>query len=245
MSQRPKFQYPKSAENKYRRQLNKLAVQVGDIINAHIAGGTVVDQDGMRRSIELYTQAITPWARAVGSDMVNSVDNTSENDWTALSKQVSDKMEFMVNNTDTGEIVQQLIDEQVELIQSIPQDAAIRAQKLALEGVVSGERADEIREMLLDTTNVTKSRAQTIARTETARANSAVTHARAYQTGVQEYKWVAVMDSRTRQSHEAMDGNTYRFDTPPLVEGEGYHGPGQIYNCRCYADPIIPMTLTQ
>jgi uncharacterized protein with gpF-like domain len=43
-----------------------------------------------------------------------------------------------------------------------------------------------------------------------------------------------------RESHKAMNGKFVRWDSPPtLSDGTTTHA-GQIYNCRCYPDPVLP-----
>jgi len=86
---------------------------------------------------------------------------------------------------------------------------------------------------------VTTSRAMTIARTETAKAASIVTEVRAKEVGATHYIWRTAGDSDVRESHAEMEGEVCEYDNPPIVDGEPLN-PGMIYNCRCYAEPIIP-----
>ena len=86
---------------------------------------------------------------------------------------------------------------------------------------------------------VTESRAMLIARTEVARANSMITEARAASVGSTHYIWRTAEDERVRESHAEMEGQVVAWDTPPtLSDGTTTHA-GQIYQCRCYAEPII------
>lgn len=63
--------------------------------------------------------------------------------------------------------------------------------------------------------------------------------------GVSEYYWLAQHDSATRPEHLALDnGEAYSWDDPPLSaedsdNGEDNH-PGEDYNCRCVAAPVVP-----
>ena len=45
---------------------------------------------------------------------------------------------------------------------------------------------------------------------------------------------------RTRSGHLALNGKTFRWDDPPVINartGERGH-PGHDRNCRCYAEPV-------
>lgn len=110
---------------------------------------------------------------------------------------------------------------------------------------MGGKRASEVAAELARTEEVTASRATLIARTEIAKANATLTTARAQFVGATHYIWRTAEDADVRDSHAAMEGKIFRFDDPPYVEGEGNHGPGEIYNCRCYAEPIIPEQETE
>ena len=84
-------------------------------------------------------------------------------------------------------------------------------------------------------------RATLIARTETARTASVLVQARAEHIGVTHYQWQAVMDARTRASHAKLDGKVFAWAVAPLSDPpDHYAHPGQIWNCRCVALPILP-----
>ena len=86
----------------------------------------------------------------------------------------------------------------------------------------------------------TVGRARTIARTEVSRAQSALTQARAEYVGSEGYVWRTVGDADVRDSHAEMEGKYVRWDSPPkLSDGTVTHA-GMIYNCRCWAQPILP-----
>jgi uncharacterized protein with gpF-like domain len=67
-----------------------------------------------------------------------------------------------------------------------------------------------------------------------------LTQARAEHIGSEGYIWRTSNDSDVRHSHKEMNGRYVRWDTPPrLSDGTVTHA-GQIYNCRCYPEPVIP-----
>ena len=83
-------------------------------------------------------------------------------------------------------------------------------------------------------------RAALIARTETARTASVLVQARAEHIGAESYIWKTAGDWKVRPSHRRLNEHEFRWDDPPLSDPPDYHAhPGQIWNCRCVALPII------
>lgn len=55
--------------------------------------------------------------------------------------------------------------------------------------------------------------------------------------GIQLYIWRSRDDGKVRSAHAAHDDQIFSWDNPP----EGGH-PGQAFNCRCVAEPVLPDT---
>ncbi len=144
-----------------------------------------------------------------------------------------------------------LLFEQVDLIKSIPIEAGLRAQKIAFEAALSGTRAavntDTIKQLEKElglSTEVAKSRAMLIARTETARANAAINQARAKSIGSRQYRWHNSGDEAVRESHriykgQRLQGRIFSWDNPPTLSDGMTGHPGTFPNCRCFAEPIF------
>ena len=66
-------------------------------------------------------------------------------------------------------------------------------------------------------------------------------------------KWLAILDSRTRDTHRDLDGQIQEVDDPFVVDGDEFKFPGDptakpalTYNCRCtltYEYPDYPSTM--
>lgn len=86
--------------------------------------------------------------------------------------------------------------------------------------------------------------AKVIARTETAKLQTAITENRATDLGSVAYVWFASNDKRTRPSHKAMN-NVIVFWREglekPLLDGM-YGNAGEFPNCRCSPEPIFDET---
>jgi SPP1 gp7 family putative phage head morphogenesis protein len=90
--------------------------------------------------------------------------------------------------------------------------------------------------------DVSKSRATLIARTEVARCGSILTQARCAHVGCEAYIWRTVEDDDVRHDHAILNGKVIYWNAPPIADlrsGTRAHA-GQIWNCRCYPEPIIP-----
>ena len=88
----------------------------------------------------------------------------------------------------------------------------------------------------------TKARANTIARTEVSRASTMFTQARAEAIGSDGYIWRSSEDSDVRDEHKELNGKFFKWNEPPVADkrtGIRAHA-GCIWNCRCYAEPVIP-----
>lgn len=100
------------------------------------------------------------------------------------------------------------------------------------EGVVSGSRWETIAGRLAHTGKVTESRAALIARDQVGKLFGDINKQRQTNLGVTRYVWRTARDNRVREEHEALDGDSISWDSPPT---DGH--PGEAVNCRCYADP--------
>ncbi len=110
-----------------------------------------------------------------------------------------------------------------------------------LIGMQLGEGVAELRERVKASANVSSKRAEVIARTEvnSAMNNGAYEQMKALDvTTVKE--WIATNDSRTRESHEEVDGEEIAGDAKFMVGGYAMDHPhdlnappSETINCRC------------
>jgi SPP1 gp7 family putative phage head morphogenesis protein len=122
----------------------------------------------------------------------------------------------------------------VSLIKDISEKGIADIQSLLMARVEAGDSNATIAKLVQEKLEVTKRRAQFIARDQVAKLNGKLTELRQKETGVEEYIWRAVKDGATRASHLANDGKRFRWDDPP----ETGH-PGEDYQCRCTAEPVL------
>lgn len=237
-----KFEASRAVERRYGLVLRQVARVVGAMIRAHVDGPTIRNQQKLQRQLELYAESLGPWAEKVAADFIESVNRSNKKAWAANSKRLSVALKNEVANSSVGLMARQLQAQQVALIKSLPIDAGLRAQKLAMEAATGGKRADEVAEDLMNSEEVTASRATLIARTEISKANAAITQARAEYVGATHYIWRTAGDGDVRESHREMDGKVFQFMAPPTLSDGMTGNPGEFPNCRCFAEPIIPGT---
>lgn len=129
--------------------------------------------------------------------------------------------------------------ENLDLITSMAKDKVARVAKILDDA--PNARVETIRDRILEEHGVTKRQAALIARDQVLSLNAQVTQARHEAAGVTRYVWRTSGDADVRPAHQVLDGKTFSYDDPPVVDpkkGRREH-PGQDYQCRCTAEPII------
>lgn len=97
-----------------------------------------------------------------------------------------------------------------------------------------GLRVEELAAKLRERGDVSASRAELIARDQTLKLNGALTQIRQENAGISSYVWSTSLDERVREEHASLEGQTFAWSSPP----EPGH-PGEDYQCRCVAIPVI------
>lgn len=228
----------RKAERQYAQALRKLAEQVGSIVGSFKPGDPAV-LPTLNQMMRAYADALTPWAYATARRMLEDVNARNLQDWRQMSATLSNELRQRVLQAPVGKVTEDLLALQVDLIKSIPLDAAARVQRLTLEGLENSTRAAAIAKEIQRTSEVSQSRAMLIARTEVSRTAMTLTQARAEAVQSVGYIWRTSGDGDVRSSHKAMANKFVRWDSPPTLDGMQGHA-GCLPNCRCYAEPVLP-----
>jgi SPP1 gp7 family putative phage head morphogenesis protein len=235
-----RFQHARKAERRFAGQLTAVARHIGAMVGALAPGGLVKDPTILDLTLRRYGDVLRPWAREVSAQMLDDVAKRDAGAWAEHGREIGRELRQYIETTPTGELFRQLMAEQVDLITSLPIEAANRVHRLTQEAQLDSTRAAQIAREIERSGEVTASRARLIARTEVARTASHLTEARAAHIGSEGYIWRTSRDGAVRDSHREMQGKFVRWDTPPtLSDGTTTHA-GQIYNCRCWPDPVLP-----
>lgn len=230
-------------ERHYERALRKVARVVGELIGAFPPGDPAIlptVEDTLRR----YSATLTGWATITARHMLAQVEKADEAVWFERSAEMGRALRDEIRNAPTGDVMQILMHDQVTLIKSIPLEAAKRVHEWTIAGIEDATRSKQVAAEILRSNEVSAARATLIARTEVARTASKLTESRARFVGSEGYIWRTVGDSDVRDSHRKMNGKYVRWDEnggegASLTDGTICHA-GQIYNCRCYPEPVIP-----
>lgn len=218
-----------------------MARQVGLIVKGFDPDILMRDPEPVLRALRKYSELLHPWARSVANLMLADVERRDLRMWQDRSLEISRYMRAELEQAPTGQVYRDLMEGQVELITSLPLDAATRVHELAQEAMITGQRSSTIKEEILRTSKVSESKARLIARTEVARSAASFMEARATFAGSEGYIWRTSKDSDVRPLHKKMEGEYVRWSHPPKLEKslDPYHA-GCGPNCRCYAEPVLP-----
>jgi len=167
------------------------------------------------------------------------------------SRAIFEALQQELKNTPMGIIIQDTVLQNSDLIKTIPGRLdKLLASTMAKDSALAGMRAEQLTGQIMKEFDwLLEYQARRIARTETAKAQSALTKARAENLGIEWYIWRTVQDGlRVRESHRHMEGVLVSWSNPPNPESlqgdekpnppNPYHA-GNVWNCRCYSEPLI------
>lgn len=148
-----------------------------------------------------------------------------------------------------GVRVNQIVKENSRLIGSIPSDVRSMVSNEIAGWQREGLRPEAIAQKLrARIPQLTRNKAKLIARTETSKAATALTKARAEEIGIGWGQWATSEDQRVRPSHRNLDKVLIAITDPPQPEqlihehstlGRGL--PGEFPNCRCIFLPLVSL----
>lgn len=133
------------------------------------------------------------------------------------------------------------VDQNVNLIKTIPKSTLGDMQNIVLDGFRNGRSTKSIIQEIQDVYGQTKRHARLIARDQIGKLNGELTKKQQEDAGVEEYEWSDSGDGRVRDSHKHLNKKRFRWSDPPIVDaktGRRCH-PGQDYQCRCVALPVF------
>jgi SPP1 gp7 family putative phage head morphogenesis protein len=114
-----------------------------------------------------------------------------------------------------------------------------------IENAHAGYRSTQLHALLFRRYGVALNHAKFLARNETSIYLSKYRQARFEEAGINRYLWQTAHDIRVRLDHQRLDGLEFSWDNPPIVDSRtgARANPGEYFQCRCVARPIIPQTL--
>ena len=233
---------PFSIQDEYRKALSK----IGDILQNF--SNLSIEQKQYYNSINEFqnSEEYNNYIYYIVRKMVNNVNQRNEkifkkqND--LIYKTLKDEIDYKLTFS-----IEQQIAQNVNLIRTLPTDIANKVVRSVNEYALEGLRSEEISKLISKYTKQhSRASAKLIARTEVSKTTTMLTRARCEAIGINAYIWRTSLDgNRVRKSHRIMEGVLIFWDNPPSPEtlvNEQYVGnyhAGEIWNCRCYPEPII------
>jgi SPP1 gp7 family putative phage head morphogenesis protein len=236
---RERFARSKQAEAEYARQLRLVSQQIDHLVKA-LRPYDEIGLAQLNATLNRYADIIRPWAHNAARRMIDEVARKDVQAWKAHARSMGVALHKELETTPIGAAVKSLMAQQVDLITSLPIAAARRVHKLVYESMVDSSRTPMLEQEIMKTGAVTQSRAKLIAFTEVGRATATLNQARAQHLGATHFIWETVRDGRVRPLHRELQGKVFAFDDLPVTGESGERSlPGAIYNCRCWARPIL------
>lgn len=133
--------------------------------------------------------------------------------------------------------------EGTDLISTVGQEIVAGLDAEIMDAARRGVLTSDLRKIVSERLGIGQRHAQFIARDQIAKLNSKITESTQKAAGIESYKWRSSRDQRTRPAHRALDGTVHRWDDPPVVDpktGRRDH-PGEDYQCRCVAIPVVDL----
>jgi SPP1 gp7 family putative phage head morphogenesis protein len=260
------MRYPIGHEYRYRQDLLllskhlKLAVKkhlvpavpdmVAEASDIHaLPHGNVVRhdawQDDLRRAMDrIAKDMVDPTNTAIKRMLARGpqINQYNKDEWRKLirsqygvdpTKEDPDRMNALLKNWAHNNAL---------LIKDIPFKTMNQIKEATVDALMSGKNTDDmtsdVYDIMSERTDVTDSRARLIARDQVAKLNGGLTRQRQEDIGVSSYTWRTVGDERVRDTHQEVDGQVFTWDNPPSETDDNH--PGEDYQCRCWAEPILP-----
>jgi SPP1 gp7 family putative phage head morphogenesis protein len=108
-------------------------------------------------------------------------------------------------------------------------------------GQLQGQNVAFIAEELHKAFDFTESRVDLIARDQVLKENAQLTQEAHKNAGISRYVWSTSKDEAVRKEHAELEGLEFSYDDPPEVAKNGdTANPGEYYECRCCAIPVLP-----
>lgn len=117
-------------------------------------------------------------------------------------------------------------------------------RKRVQKSVFTGNRYESLIKTIEQRYQVSENKAKFLARQETSLLMTKFKETRYVEAGVNEYRWGCVAGSKNhpvRHDHKILEGDTFTWNNPPITNRKtgARNNPGQDYNCRCFARPIV------
>lgn len=246
------FERPTRLENLYRLEIDRL-------MREYLSFPTTLTLGEINARLVEFAHArnfLSAFGQKMAKRMITQVALNNALSWRQAASQASNgriiyqmlKAETQASNI-VGSHIHQLVLENSRLIKTVPQNIAAQLSHFIQEQQVKGLRSEAIVKMIQPKCRqLRRYEVARLARTEVAKADTAITRARAQSIGLNWYQWHTSEDARVRESHRKMNLVLVNWNDAPAPEqlvgekSEGHYHAGNIWNCRCPAIPITSLS---
>ena len=131
-------------------------------------------------------------------------------------------------------------------IRDFVDEEVIKLREEVEANVMAGMRYENLIETIQKSYGVSQNKAKFLARQESNLLLAKFKEVRYKDAGIEKYEWRCVAGSANhpvRDSHEKLNGEIFSWDNPPITTELGRpvrrNHPGEDYNCRCVAVPVL------
>ncbi|WP_406705956.1 phage minor head protein [Sodalis sp.] len=257
--------YPLAIEQRYQKALERLAQAVIQRVKSDIP--PLVDHDRNDAALSSLADTVSGFfavlrvkLRAIADEVKPEMDAVTlilpqtVAETNAFAKGVTERtlargisrkgvpLKVKIPDVAAPDLVERFIAENVALITSIPEEYLGNVHSTVMRAWEQGAGRKAISDLLTPMVDPQSAppvkRARLIARDQIGKLTGQMQRYRQQQAGITHYIWHTMEDSRVRHNHALLDGLTLSWDKPPAAAN--YNHPGGDFQCRCYAEPVIP-----
>lgn len=203
---------------------------------------TEIEQSLLESTPSLWARILEMFEKSVDSkNLIQANEIALRMIFSHIEKTTKEGLQRQIKNL-TGEslwlgnhsstLVESFIAEHKQLIKSLQREHLDKISMAIDRGIRNGRLITDITKEIQSTTNLSKHRAQLIARNAPLQYSGALTRHNQINAGIKAYIWQSSRDEKVRVQHRKLDGEIFNWSSP------GPHPRSEV-NCRCDAIPFI------
>jgi SPP1 gp7 family putative phage head morphogenesis protein len=146
-----------------------------------------------------------------------------------------------MSEDDKGRLTAEYTMDMDRYVKGWAEDEIMRLRGAVEKSVIAGKRVDVIAKELEHSFSLSRNKAKFLARQESGLMIAKFRELRYTAIGSERYKWKTRLDGKERDDHRILDGNEYRWDSPPVtnLKTGAHNHPNEDFGCRCIAIALI------
>ncbi|WP_167336743.1 phage minor head protein [Xenorhabdus khoisanae] len=189
--------------------------------------------------LDKWNTKLDTLSQTVAKEFVDKTVGNFDTRFTTLLRQHGFTVR-MQNSEQTLNSLRAVMGENVGLIKSIGIEYLGKVQQHVWQSVTSGYDLALLTQNLQHDFDVTRNRAELIARDQSSKAHAVIEQSRRKELGITQAIWIhSHAGKQPRPSHLTAHGKTFDIEKGFYLDGE-WVLPGQAINCRCGSKAIMP-----